>query len=111
MISKMTEEELLEFLMTSEFESDISPDEFRFLLSRWRYFYRVIHGSLQRTRQDLTHEVDSLRAALASAEMGKLAAQMESARKEDIIHSLKSRKLTFRERWTGKIITKEDEDK
>lgn len=111
MISKMTEEELLEFLMTSEFENDISPDEFRYLLSRWKYFYRVIYGRLERTKQDLTYEVDSLRGIIDSAEMGKLAAQMESARKDDIIHSLKNRKLTFRERWTGKIITKEDEDK
>lgn len=107
----MTEEELLDFLMTSEFESDISPDEFRFLLSRWRYFYRVMHGRLERTRQDLTYEADRLRADLDSAEMGRLAAQMECARKDDIIHSLKNRKLTFRERWTGKITTKEDEDK
>ena len=32
------------------------------------------------------------------------------ANKEDIIHSLKNRKLTFKERFSGKIIMK-DEDK
>lgn len=111
MISKMTDEDLLDFLMTSEFENDISPDEFRYLLGRWKYFYRVLHGRLERTRQDLEFENGNLRSHIESAEAGKLSAQMESARKEDIIHSLKNRKLTLKERWTGKIITKEDEDK
>ena len=35
---------------------------------------------------------------------------VDSAQKEDHILQLKNRKLTFKERWTGKIIDK-DEDK
>ena len=111
MISKMTDEEMLDFLMTSDFENNISPEEFRFLLNRWKYFYRVIYGRLERTKQDLTHEVDTLKQQVESLEMSRMAVQVESARKDDIIDSMKNRKLTFKERWTGKIITKEDEDK
>ena len=111
MISKMTDEDLLDFLMTSEFENDISPEEFRYLLGRWKYFYRVLHGRLERTKQDLSFENESLKASMESLESSRNYAQMQSAAKDDIIHSLKNRKLTFKERWTGKIITKEDEDK
>ncbi len=111
MISKMTDEDMLDFLMTSEFENDISPDEFRYLLNKWKYFYRVIHGRLERTRQDLSFEVDSLKGQIVGMQESIVSAQMDAAKKEDEIHSLKNRKLTFKERWTGKIITKEDEDK
>jgi hypothetical protein len=111
MISKMTDEDMLDFLMTSEFENDISPDEFRYMLNRWKYFYRLLHGRMERTKQDLSFENESLKNTIVSLESSRNYAQMESAQKEDIIHSLKNRKLTFKERWTGKIITKEDEDK
>ena len=36
--------------------------------------------------------------------------QVKIAEKEDVINSLKNRKLTWKERFTGKIITKEDEN-
>ena len=36
---------------------------------------------------------------------------VESAQRQDLIDILKNRKLTWKERWTGKIITNEDEDK
>lgn len=111
MITKMTDEDLLDFLMTSEFENDISPDEFRYLLNRWKYFYRVMHGRLERTKQELSHENESLKSYLEGVESEKLAIQVDSAKKDDMIHSLKNRKLTFKERWKGKIITNEDEDK
>jgi len=107
----MTDEDLLDFLMTSEFENNISPEEFRFLLGKWKYFYRVLYGRLERTKQDLSDEVRFLSNKVESIEMSRTMAQMECASKDDIIHSLKNRKLTFKERWTGKIITKEDEDK
>ena len=110
MISKMTDEDLLDFLMTSEFENDISPDEFRFLLNRWKYFYRDIHGRLERAKQDLSFDVESLRKQLADAEGRHMMALVECARKQDVIDSMKHRKLTLKERLRGKIIT-EDEDK
>ena len=36
---------------------------------------------------------------------------VESAQKDDKINLMQNRKLTWKERWTGKIITNEDEDK
>jgi hypothetical protein len=104
----MTDEDMLDFLMTSEFENDISPDEFRILLNRWKYFYRQLYGKMERKTQDLYHELESATQNVASLEESVLSAQMDSAMKDDIIYSLKNRKLTFRERWTGKIIMKDE---
>ena len=39
-IKKLTNDETLDFLMTSEFENNHSPDELKYLLVKWRYFYR-----------------------------------------------------------------------
>ena len=38
MISELTDEEILDFLMTSDFEDSYSPDELKYLLLKWRYF-------------------------------------------------------------------------
>ena len=110
MISELSDEDMLDFLMTSEFEGDISPSEFRHLLVRWRYFYRLLHGRLERTRDDLSHELATAKSVAEGLDSANYALKVELARKEDTIHSMKNRKLTLKERWTGKIITKEDED-
>jgi hypothetical protein len=36
---------------------------------------------------------------------------VDSAQKDDKILNLKNRKLSFKERWSGKIIDRKDEDK
>jgi hypothetical protein len=110
MISNMTDEEILDFLMTSEFENDISPDEFKFLLGKWKYLYRLFYGKHERIKEDLMSEISSIESKLNSAKMENMKLMVESAKKTDMIDSMKNRKLTFKERWKGKIIT-EDENK
>lgn len=111
MISELNDEELLDLLMTSEFENNLSPVEFKFLLKKWRYFYRLQNGKMQRIKEDLTYSVDKLNGDVSGLKKQNYDIMVESAQKDDQIHSLKNRKLTWKERWTGKIITKEDEDK
>lgn len=111
MISELNDEEILELLMTSEFENDFSPVEFKFLLKKWRYFYRLQNGKMERIKDDLTYNIDSLKGELEALKRQNYSILVEKAQKEDLIDQMKNRKLTFKERWTGKIITKEDEDK
>lgn len=111
MISELNDEEMLDLLMTSEFENDFSPVEFKFLLKKWRYFYRMQSGRMERIKDDLTYSVSTLTSDLDSLKKQNYSILVESAEKDDLIARLKNRKLTFKERWTGKIITKEDEDK
>ena len=107
---ELSDEDMLDFLMTSEFEGDISPAEFRRLLVKWRYFYRMLQGRLERTRDDLKHELDQARNIAEGLEGSNYELKVKIARKDEKIHFMKNRKLTFKERWTGKIIAKEDED-
>jgi hypothetical protein len=111
MISELNDEEMLELLMTSEFENNLSPTEFKFLMKKWRFFYRLLHGRMERIKDDLTYKVDNLNEDLESLKSQNYKVMVESAQRKDQIDILKNRKLTWKERWTGKIITNEDEDK
>ena len=106
-ISELSDEEVLNFLMTSDFnEGSYSPTEFRFLLTKWRYFYRLLNGKSEQIKiysdgvikrihddnDDLKDKLDKLKTILDT--------------KETEINSLKNRKLSFRERISGKIIIK-----
>lgn len=106
-ISELSDEEVLNFLMTSDFnEGSYSPTEFRFLLTKWRYFYRLLNGKSEQIKiysdgvikrihddnDDLKDKLDKLKTILDN--------------KEAEINSLKNRKLSFRERISGKIIIK-----
>jgi len=111
MILELNDEEILDLLMTSEFENNLSPTEFKYLLKKWRYFYRLQNGTLERIKDDLTFSVNSLKDELDALKKEQYNILVDCAKKEDKINSLKNRKLTFRERWTGKIIDRKDEDK
>ena len=111
MIAELNDDEILDFLMTSDFEGDYSPDELKYLLTKWRYFYRVTHGSFERFKTDnegtvrlLKTDIDNLRNQLTST-------QIDNVNKDSVIDSMKNRKLTWRERLSGEIITKTNEDK
>ena len=109
MISELKDEEILEFLMNSDLEDSYSPEELKYLLFKWRYFYRILQGNLSRDKVDLEGRVRELEAEVKSKDDRNTYLMVESANKQNTIDGLKNRTLTWSERWTGKIITKEDE--
>ena len=108
MISELKDDEIMEFLMTSDFEGDYKPEELKYLLVKWRYFYRILFGRYELVKTDsqqenkiLSEDNDALKN-----EIQKLKAEI--ANKDNLINSLKNRNLTFRERISGKIINKDE---
>jgi len=111
-ISELNDEDVLNFLMTSEFtEGDYSPAEFRYLLTKWRYFHRYFHGRSEQTKMSLEDSIKRLQDELEIKNKSEFDLQVKIADKDNLINSLKSRKLTWKERWSGKIILTEDESK
>ena len=110
MISELKDDEILDFLMTSEFEDDYSPSELKYLLVKWRYFYRILHGNSERKTIKLEGDIKDLNEDLDNANKKISNLQSEILSKENIISGLKNRNLSWKERITGKIITKEDEN-
>ena len=110
MISELKDDEILDFLMTSDFESDYSPSELKYLLIKWRYFYRLLHGSSDRKSENYQTEINNLKDAVEGLKIEKLNLQNNLISKTNQIDALKNRNLTFKERLTGKIIINEDEN-
>jgi hypothetical protein len=110
-ITELSDEEILDFLMTSEFEDNYSPDELKYLLLKWRYFYRLFHGKYERLRDDNISDISMLKGEVQTLNNNIINLQVDVASRDNLIDSMKNRKLTWKERLTGKIITKEDEDK
>jgi len=110
MISELKDDDILEFLMTSEFEDDYSPTELKYLLIKWRYFYRLKQGNLERKTVDFEGQIQNLENKIKGQEKEKLNLQVQLADKQNVIDSMKNRNLTLKERWSGKIILKENEN-
>jgi hypothetical protein len=110
MISELKDDEILEFLMTSDFEGDYSPTELKYLLTKWRYFYRILNGRSDRDVQKLEGDVQSLENQIKTKDLQIGNLKNEIINKEDIITTMKNRNLTFKERWSGKIILNENEN-
>ncbi len=114
MISELNDDEILDLLMTSEFENDLSPSDLKYLLKKYRYFYRVLHGKMERVSSDKEFEKNALLDEIKSLKEAVTNTQIQKAKAEDEVSILKSRissrKLTWKERIKGKITT-EDEDK
>ena len=107
MISELSDEEILSFLINSEFDGDFSHKEIKYLLLKWKYFYRVLYGNMERIKDVKDNEIKSLKSEVEILKNEITLVQIEKANKENLISSLKSRKLSWKERLTGKIITKE----
>lgn len=110
MISELNDEEILELLMTSEFSGELAPKELKYLLHKYRYFYRMLYGRLERVKTDNEGIIEDLNLKIEHLNNSITGLQVENANKENTIHGLENRKLTWRERFTGKIITNKDEN-
>ena len=110
MISELKDDEILEFLMTSDFEGDYSPTELKYLLTKWRYFYRILNGRSDRDVQNLEGDVQTLESQIRSKDLQIGNLKNEIINKDDIITTMKNRNLTFKERWSGKIILNKNEN-
>ena len=109
-IKELTDEEILDFLMTSEFNENYSPEELKYLLKKWRYFYRLFNGRYERVRNDSEFEIETLKSEKMDLSLSILKLQVDVANRDNTIDSMKNRKLTWKERLSGKIINKEDEN-
>ena len=110
MISELKDDEILEFLMTSDFEGDYSPTELKYLLTKWRYFYRILNGKSDRDVQKLEGDLQTIENQIKTKDLQIDNLKNEIINKDDIITTMKNRNLTFKERWSGKIILNKNEN-
>ena len=109
-MDQITDEEVLNYLMTSDFNEGLNLEQFKFLLKRFRYYYRLMKGNLDRLEVDNLGLSKNLSEQKESYESKIAALMSEKARCIDTINFIKSRKLSLMERWKGKIILSDYEN-
>ena len=107
-LNNINDNELINYLLTSDFDdNELTYDMLRFLLLKFKSFYRIQYGRNQVLKDDLEikirntdEEISYLKKKLEESNKEK-----ELAKKEfDILNnSLKYRKLTIKERFFGKL--------
>jgi hypothetical protein len=103
-INELDDEDILNFLMTSDFEDNYSPTELKYLLTKWRYFHRHFQGISNREKLALEGELAHTKDMLSDKENQILNLQVDLANKQNEVDFIKSRKITLRDWWRGKII-------
>lgn len=103
-MQELTDEQMIEYLLSSDFIENYKPEEYKFLLHKFRYFYRILHGNHTRIKGDLEFEIKQLNLQIEDAKKQIDAEQIKSASLQNTIDlSKKERKLTWKERLSGKI--------
>lgn len=104
MNTELSEEELMNFFLTSEFEDVFTPEEYKYLLHKFRFFYRLLnakHQSLKHQTDTITDESKNLKEFITKLTDEKNL-EIETLKKDN--KELVERKLSLRERISGKII-------
>lgn len=99
-MSYLNEREILDYLMSSDFNEGLTQEEARFLLLKFRYHYRLLFAKTESQNHELSNQ---------SIEITELKEKIEVLDKavNDINWKYDQeikRKLTWRERITGKKI-------
>ncbi len=110
-IEELSDEDVLNFLMTSDFTDDYSPTELKYLLVKWRYFYRLSQGRNEQLKVKVEGDIQQKEneKEILNNTINQLSLRV--LEKDDLINTLTNRNLTWKERFSGKIILTKDENK
>ena len=103
MAVEIKEDDLFQYLMNSDFHEEYSPDEYKFLLNKWRYYYRLLHGQHSRLKDDLDVKLLDLEKDKKDCQKVVENSKQQVSEIKDKYNGLVLRDLTFRERIYGKI--------
>lgn len=103
-MKEISDEKIFEYLMTSDFIENYKPSEWKFLLLKSRSFYKNLRGSKERELENKEKEIFELKNKINSLEENLTKEKMTSVELQNKIDlSKKERKLTWKERISGKI--------
>jgi hypothetical protein len=103
------DERLLDYLMTSDFDDNLSPEDLRFLLLKFRNFFRIVSSRIT------TNELERKRFEFDIEHLKQQKNEEIEHQKNsydnllNIYNSIITRKLTLSERFQGKIKLKPNE--
>lgn len=108
-VKHLSEKDLIHYLLTTDFNSVLlSANEYKYLLDRYRLFYKkrmLSHDNMVDTINVLKKKLQEERDNSIKIQQSRTN---EYINMREELYKLKSRKLTLMERLTGKIINNND---
>mgnify|MGYP003341479366 CR=1 FL=1 len=102
----LSDKDILDYLMTSDFQEGLKPSEFQFLLKKFRYFYKISRGKNENLKTELEAKSKKIEEVKYLSELNNKKAIDIKKSIELKYNRLLNRKLTWKERFLGKIINK-----
>ncbi len=100
----MTEnDEILEYLMTSDFNEELNKSELKALLIKFREFYRYMYSVKDNRVIDRDFKIKTFKEEITFMKEKIIKLKFEKSELENEKNLLKRRKLSFMERIRGKL--------
>ena len=100
----MTEnDEILEYLMTSDFNEELNKSELKALLIKFREFYRYMYSVKDNKVIDRDFKIKKIEQEITFMKEKIIKLKFEKSELENEKNLLKRRKLSFMERIRGKL--------
>ena len=103
MTNKEKNRQMLEYLLTSDFNENYKKEKYISLLKQLRYFYRLLYGKMNLNKDEKDSQINKLKTRVKNLEKDKNQEKVKNAKLTDNLNKLKNRKLTLKERLSGKI--------
>lgn len=100
----------MDYLMTSDFNEGLTPEEFKFLLLKFRYHYRLLNGKNDILKTEMSSKIREIQDEKKKHENSNNNWSLRYSEMEDNYNKLKLRNLSWKERFLGKIIINENEN-
>ncbi len=108
MVNNLSETEILNYLMTSEFDEGLTPDEFKLLLFKFRNFYRVASCSISNHKERMETALQEAENIKNQCDTRISEAESEKLQTKEKFNKLVNKKLSWKERLKGKIILEDE---
>lgn len=100
----MTEnDEILEYLMTSDFDEELNKSELKALLIKFREFYRYMYSVKDNKVIDRDFKIKKIEQEITFMKKEIIKLNFNNSELENEKNLLKRRKLSFMERIRGKL--------
>jgi hypothetical protein len=103
-LNNLSEDEILDYLMTSDFDDGLSPEQFKFLLLKFRNFYRLIACSVNLTKERMEQSKIEKEEKVKECDLKIEQVNCEKSELINKVNAILNKKLTWKERILGKII-------
>lgn len=103
MVNKFDDMEILNYLMTSEFSDDLSSEESKFLLIKFRNFYRLQSAKIDQLKYQISDIEFKSESEILKAETKVNEVNLINQTMLNKINYIKNKKLSLNERIKGKI--------